>query len=431
MQDNLTLEKDNPPADTEIFALTGFKHLQYIRNYLRRVVILAVLLLMPVHYFLRPLLLDKISYLTGLDADLIHTLIDSLFPLAILFIVDLIQQFTNLPIQNQITQNFNTFLKRISGLELNCQESAAILLASNELDTDLRNQLNFVNVDTEQSATGIMAQVRGLDEMATKLVSYLTNAKTETMDMQQEIYNSAEVINRIGHFLKRLPAHLQEERDNMNKIVAQISEMGKMITLIKEISVQTNLLALNAAIEAARAGEAGRGFAVVADEVRHLAKRSNEAAELIEKDIKQANQIVREHFSEQFDNNIRKEIQEAAGVNEMILKMQNIYEDMKQYYKTLLTVVSQYNTQLANQIVATLGNIQYQDIVRQRIERIMEAMIQREELQRVSAVELQKYNAELLGTAEKIKSLKAVYVEREQDHSGQNSNSGLPQIEFF
>ena len=135
--------------------------------------------------------------------------------------------------------------------------------------------------------------------------------------------------------------------------------------------------------------------------------------------------------------NFRAEsVRDAAQRVESIRILQENYEDMRQYYKTLFAVVTDHNTRLAAEIAEILGQIQFQDVVRQRIERIASAAASRNDL----LVELSRKLAEpgvgLADVPEKMHRLVEAYQAEEQCHGlpndgGSAADDGLPQFELF
>ncbi|NBK38554.1 methyl-accepting chemotaxis protein [Pseudomonas soli] len=153
---------------------------------------------------------------------------------------------------------------------------AAAELASASVDT--RERISQQREETDQVATAMNQMSATVQEVAQNAEQASLAATTADHQAQLGDQVVAEAIARI----EQLASQMDHCLTAMGHLAGESQRIGSILDVIKSVSEQTNLLALNAAIEAARAGEAGRGFAVVADEVRGLAQRTQQSTEEIE-----------------------------------------------------------------------------------------------------------------------------------------------------
>jgi methyl-accepting chemotaxis protein len=179
---------------------------------------------------------------------------------------------------NKMQEKLRDTLQRISGSATQLASAAEEL---NAVTDESARGLTQQNNEIEQAATAVNEMTSAVEEVARNAVSTSEASKNATTSAG----DGRDLVQETVSAIERMSGDVQGTATLIGALAEESRDIGKVLDVIRGLADQTNLLALNAAIEAARAGEAGRGFAVVADEVRALAHRTQQSTSEIERMI--------------------------------------------------------------------------------------------------------------------------------------------------
>jgi len=280
-----------------------------------------------------------------------------------------------------------------------CDQIAHTLAAHHAVVTEIESSKPYIDVMHDQvggSLTESESEVLAAIEQLNILNTQSSQQSGRIGDSIRSGTNLTDVTRRVGQsqeLIALVETHLQFQAHDLQRNIQailglgnEVAELKPLIAVITSIATQTNLLALNAEIEAARAGQAGRGFAVVASEVRALSKKTADAADNIANSI---NAAVDKTLRVGVDVKTTLEnLSDGGEMREMVQQLAEIQQQFSQGTQLLLDVLRGVETghkEMEEHLLQVLGHIQFQDVMRQRMEHVQCALIEmRDHLQMLS-----------------------------------------------
>jgi len=259
----------------------------------------------------------------------------------------------------------------------------SIVINTQSLYQNLSDELNVISEKVNAVQTVVADAVDGLSNSFTTLSRESTSQQEIMHEIINELHSSVDedsdsFIDETRRVLEYFVDNITEvSRGGMTMVYTvddieqQMDAVNQLLTEISAIAEQTNLLALNAAIEAARAGEAGRGFAVVADEVRALSTSSNDLNNKIKDVVERSRDNIAKAKSIVADiagKDMSVAMQHKSRVDEVLTSM----DDKNQFINSMLMRLKSVSSNVEQGVNVAVRSLQFEDIARQQCEQLSE-----------------------------------------------------------
>lgn len=239
----------------------------------------------------------------------------------------------------------------------------------------LGGQLREAIGQTETAVLGVVERMVIIHEHSSSQVDRIGSSSQKSSELitvtQEQVHKNQQVIQALNSFSDSQSDQLRDNLFRFQKLSDEMELMQPMVKEIAKIADSTNLLAINAAIEAARAGAAGKGFAVVADEVRRLSNQSNNAAKEIAARITRVTgqaQIETENAKRSIASN--EDSHKFTTLAGNLSDIEGRFKNAAGHLEEMIKGIDEANRLIVEEVSIVLGEIQFQDVLRQRLEHV-------------------------------------------------------------